>query len=70
MELAVKLLDGHSANPGEVIWLTDGIPENMIPTVAQLLGRHRLSVIGVGTEKGAPIPGKNSGFLKNSKGGL
>ena len=70
MELAVKLLDGHSANSGEVIWLTDGIPENMIPTVAQLLGRHRLSVIGVGTEKGAPIPGKNSGFLKNSKGGI
>ena len=70
MELAVKLLDGHSANPGDVIWLTDGIPENMIPTVAQLLGRHRLSVIGVGTEKGAPIPGKNSGFLKNSKGGI
>ena len=70
MELAVKLLDGHSANPGEVIWLTDGIPENMIPTVAQTLGRHRLSVIGVGTEKGAPIPGKNSGFLKNSKGGI
>ena len=70
MELAVKLLDGHSANPGEVIWLTDGIPEKMIPTVAQLLGRHRLSVIGVGTEKGAPIPGKNSGFLKNSKGGI
>jgi len=70
MELAVKLLDGHSANPGEVIWLTDGISENMIPTVAQLLGRHRLSVIGVGTEKGAPIPGKNSGFLKNSKGGI
>ena len=70
MELAVKLLDGHSANPGEVIWLTDGIPENMIPTVAQLLGRHRLSVIGVGSEKGAPIPGKNSGFLKNSKGGI
>ena len=70
MELAVKLLDGHSANPGEVIWLTDGIPENMIPTVAQLLGRHRLSVIGVGTVKGAPIPGKNNGFLKNSKGGI
>ena len=70
MELAVKLLNGHSANPGEVIWLTDGIPEKMIPTVAQLLGRHRLSVIGVGTEKGAPIPGKNSGFLKNSKGGI
>ena len=70
MELAVKLLDGHSANPGDVIWLTDGIPENMIPTVAQTLGRHRLSVIGVGTEKGAPIPGKNSGFLKNSKGGI
>ena len=70
MELAVKLLDGHSANPGEVIWLTDGIPENMIPTVAQLLGRHRLSVIGVGTVKGAPSPGKNSGFLKNSKGGI
>jgi len=70
MELAVKLLDGHSVNPGEVIWLTDGISENMIPTVAQLLGRHRLSVIGVGTEKGAPIPGKNSGFLKNSKGGI
>ena len=70
MELAVKLLDGHSANPGEVIWLTDGIPENMIPTVAQLLGRHRLSVIGVGTVKGAPIPWKNSGFLKNSRGGI
>ena len=70
MELAVKLLDGHSVNPGEVIWLTDGISENIIPTMAQLLSRHRLSVIGVGTEKGAPIPGKNSGFLKNSKGGI
>ena len=70
MELAVKLLDGHSVNPGEVIWLTDGISENMIPTVAQLLGIHRLSVIGVGTEKGAPIPVKSRGFLKNSKGGI
>ena len=70
MEIAVKLLDGQSANPGDVIWLTDGISENMIPPVAQTLGRHRLSVIGVGTEKGAPIPGKNSGFLKNSKGGI
>jgi len=70
MKLAVSLLDDHSAKPGEVIWITDGISANMIQPVTQILGFHRLSVIGVGTEKGAPIPGKNNGFIKNSNGGI
>lgn len=70
INLAVDLLAQAGVAHGDVILIGDG---SIDPTEAQNAARelrqkgHRLSVLAVGTEEGAPIPLKQ-GFLKNKEG--
>jgi len=56
---AQALLDQAGARGGEVVLLTDDAGDARARSAAEALrgAGHRLAVIGVGTEEGAPVPG-------------
>ncbi len=55
---------------GHVLLITDGADPAALERAHKRLAsmRHRLSVLGVGTAEGAPIPDQSGGFLRNSDG--
>ncbi len=73
-ELAIKqgrrLLQQAGLADGDLLLVTDDDqPEAAMPEAAQLRqDGYRLSVLGVGTETGAPIPLSNGGFYKDAAG--
>jgi len=70
---AGELLRQGGASNGEVILVTDGLDH---PAAALQAARElrregfSLSVLGVGTSKGAPVPGADGGFLKGASGAI
>jgi Ca-activated chloride channel family protein len=69
--LALDLLQQAGAPDGEVILITYGFdePERVFIEARRLAAAdYRLSVLGVGTAKGAPLPLPGGGFVKNPRG--
>jgi len=68
IELAISLLDNASLPQAQILLITDGINNDDIGAIRNLLNgtAHTLSVLGVGTEDGAPIPMAEGGFLRDS----
>ena len=68
IELAISLLDNASLPQAQILLITDGINRDDIGAIRNLLDvtAHTLSVLGVGTEDGAPIPMAEGGFLRDS----
>jgi len=68
IELAISLLDKTSLPQAQILLITDGINNDDIGSIRNLLNgtAHTLSVLGVGTEDGAPIPMAEGGFLRDS----
>lgn len=70
---AGELLDQAGAQHGEVLVITDGVSQ---PAAAQRAAAElseagaRVSVLGVGTREGAPIPLSRGGFLKDADGAI
>ncbi len=71
LKLAKQLFKNAGASNGRVLLLTDGVTENDVDDIDNLLKRsgYELSIMGVGTTDGAPIPAK-SGFLKDNNGNI
>lgn len=70
---AVDLLSHAGVAKGEILLVTDGVSddEDMKSAVSQLRAHgHRLSVLGVGTAEGAPIPQGDGQFVKDSQGSI
>lgn len=69
---AVELLQQAGVNNGDILLVTDGLGEARNKEILdQLAGRgHRLSVLAVGTEAGAPIQLNQGGFLKDRSGAI
>ena len=70
---AIELLSNAKQPKGQIIWITDGIENEFIDSVADSVksSQHLLSILAVGTEQGAPIPlPNNNGFLKDSAGNI
>jgi Ca-activated chloride channel family protein len=67
---ALELLSQSGIRAGSILMITDGIQENEIDDVADAVVQsgHSLSVMGVGTAQGAPVPGPAGGFVKDSGG--
>ncbi len=73
LERAAELLEQAGASRGEVIAITDGVAdlERARRAAATLMKRSiRVSVLGIGTEAGAPIPLSRGGFLKDADGAI
>ncbi|MFO1258799.1 MAG: VWA domain-containing protein [Gammaproteobacteria bacterium] len=63
---AQALFKQSAIQEGQIILLTDSIEEDDLSTAQRMLsaGGHFLSIIGVGTEMGAPIPKQGGGFFQ------
>ncbi len=70
---AGKLLHQAGAPRGEILLITGSMPDLETARAAAEKLRaagYRVSVLGVGTEEGAPIPQASGGFLKDAQGGI
>ena len=70
IELALSLLQSAGIRNGRILLVTDGVNPDSIEPVQQMItsAGARLSVLGVGTATGAPIPLPRGGFLKDAAG--
>ena len=71
IDLAVKLIQGAGLHDGEIVLLSDAVSNDADAAArrARAAGM-RVSIIGVGSEQGAPVPLVQGGFLKNSSGDI
>lgn len=72
IKLAVSLLGAAGAANGQLLLMTDGMPKFDPADVADTLAENRaaLSILGIGTESGAPIPLPDGGFVRDSDGDI
>ncbi len=69
IKLSMDLLQQAGINSGDVLLVTDGI-DNADSAIASLYQRgHRLSILGVGTRDGSPIP-LSGGFQTDASGAI
>lgn len=70
LEKAGELFTQSAVSQGDIIVITDGLNDSSAIDTASELRRkgHTVSVLGVGTRQGAPIPGPGGGFVKNASG--
>ena len=68
---AVRLLRDSGLDQGQILLVTDGIRGDDARDIADALSgtAYRLSVLGIGTADGAPIP-TDTGFLRDSAGNI
>jgi Ca-activated chloride channel family protein len=70
LKLATELLQHSGITRGDVLVITDGIPGSVKDAINELTDKgHRLSIMGVGTTEGSPIP-LSGGFLTDSSGAI
>ncbi|MYM61850.1 VWA domain-containing protein [Pseudomaricurvus sp. HS19] len=71
VERGLQLLLDAGHTEGELLLVTDGVATDALDSVRRLLPSSvRLSILGVGTTEGAPIPLANGGFAKNHLGNM
>jgi Ca-activated chloride channel family protein len=70
LEKAVALFKQSGLQTGQILLITDAVDlKATLPTVKKL-ANFQLSVLGVGTEDGAPIALPEGGFLKDDQGSI
>jgi Ca-activated chloride channel family protein len=71
MEMAVRLLRDSGLEHGQILLVTDEVRQSDGEEIARVLDgtKYRLSILGVGTTAGAPIP-TDQGFLRDGRGNI
>ena len=69
---AIKLLSQGAGEQGDILLITDSIPSYQISDIETLIKQsgHKLSILGIGSEQGAPIAVPGGGYLKDSQGAI
>lgn len=72
IQAAIELLSNAGYQQGEIFWITDGINNQQMKEVSEIFNNSmfRLSVLGVGTQEGAPIQLLDGELLKNRSGAI
>lgn len=71
IDQALALFRDAGLMQGEILLVTDGVTEQAIDYInGELPSNYRLSVLGVGSNEGAPIPIQNGGFAKDRAGAI
>ena len=73
VEKALELLANGGHQSGDILMISDGLPESAALAISKQLKANdgiTLSVLGVGTAEGAPIPEKAGGFYKDRNGNI
>ena len=67
---SVELMQQAGSAEGHILLITDSMQPQDIDDITELLqGKYRLSILGVGTAEGSPIP-KSGGFLQDKNGAI
>jgi len=69
LEKAVALFKQAGLQTGQILLITDSVTKDSSAAVKQL-GNYQLSILGIGTEEGAPIALPEGGFLKTDQGSI
>ena len=66
---AIQLLEGAQVKQGHILWITDDLDAAQIAPLKKLIKQHSLSlsILVMGTEKGAPIPIPQQGLLTDAQ---
>lgn len=70
---AFELFDNAGVANGDVLLVSDSFNRGEMTAMQALLDKHsshRISILGIGTEAGGPIPLPSGGFLKDSAGSI
>ncbi|WP_281646204.1 VWA domain-containing protein [Parendozoicomonas sp. Alg238-R29] len=69
---AVELMKQGAGQAGTILLLTDGMEESQSQAITNILKQSgdKLSILGFGTETGAPVPGENGGFQRDRNGAI
>ncbi|OMH33679.1 VWA domain-containing protein [Motiliproteus sp. MSK22-1] len=69
---AMKLLTDAGHNNGDLVLITDGVAANARYEIQQKLAasNFRLSILGVGTSEGAPVPLSDGSYAKDRSGNI
>lgn len=71
MQRGVELLQQSAALSGDLLYITDGIDEQLLTDLLQSRPLpYRISVLGIGTAEGGPIPLAQGGFVQDQKGDI
>ena len=70
LEKAVVLFKQAGLQTGQILLITDTVEMNTTLSTVKKLANFQLSVLGVGTEDGAPIALPEGGFLKDDQGSI
>lgn len=70
IDKGLELLEGAGVTQGHLLLVTDSSPSGNALEAARRLNRqgHRLSVLAVGTDAGAPLRDTDGGFVNNAQG--
>lgn len=70
IEKSLELFKQSGVTRGDVLLITDGISDRDITGIESLKAQgHRLSILGIGTAEGSPIPTEH-GFLQDASGAI
>lgn len=72
VEQGLQLLRSAGVSRGRLLLITDGVTEEELAEISERLdgSGSRLSVLGVGTDTGAPIPLPRGGFVRDRDGSI
>ena len=70
LEKAVELFKQSGLQKGQILLVTDETNNDKALSVAKNLDNYSLSILGVGTNDGAPIALPEGGFLKDKQGSI
>lgn len=68
LEKAVELFKQAGLQKGQILLVTDGVDLDKTLPAIKFLDKYQLSILGVGTDDGAPIALPEGGFLKDERG--
>lgn len=70
LETAVSLFENAGVTKGDILLVTDGIESDATDSFNAVAKKHRISILAVATQDGAPIPQPNGGFVKDRSGDI
>src|SRR5690606_35737517 len=72
LDRAIALLRDAGTTGGRVLLITDEVGQSAVPRLLKQAEDHKvqLSILGVGTPEGAPIPNQQGGFERDNEGNI
>jgi Ca-activated chloride channel family protein len=70
LEKVAELFKQAGLQKGQILLVTDGVDADKTMAAVKSLDKYQLSILGVGTDDGAPVAVPEGGFLKDEQGNI